>query len=128
MDFKRIMHVGIMAKNTGSLCNWYIKKLGFKKVYQLPATMERSEVYWLKFENNMIEIVPANNNMRRNRSIKDPGISHFSITVECFDEYLEKIIKKGIKVEDIHEFKEFKCGFFNDGEGNLVEILSFTKL
>jgi len=125
MTFKDIMHVGIMTEDPVSLCNWYEEKLDFKIVYKLPPTTKRSEVYWLKFDNNIIEIVPSNKNRRHNRSMKDPGISHFSVSVKCFDEKLKELSKKGIKVENIHEFKEFKCGFFNDPEGNLVEILSF---
>lgn len=125
MNFKEIMHVGIMAIDSLSLANWYKEKLGFRVVYKLPPTNKRSEVYWLKSGNNMIEIVPSNKNKIHYRSIKDPGISHFSIVVQNFEEKLEYLNKKGIKVENIHEFKEFKCGFFNDLEGNLVEVLSF---
>lgn len=127
MTFKNIMHVGIMAQDPVSLCEWYKEKLGFKIVYKLPPTAKRSEVYWLKFENNMVEIVPSNNKKRYNRSMKDPGISHFSIAVKCFNEKLKELSKKKIIVQDIHESEEFKCGFFNDPEGNLVEILSLHK-
>ena len=127
MSFKNKMHIGIMSENTNRLCRWYEEKLNFKKVHVLPATEKRSEVYWLEFEGNVIEIVPANNTVRAKRSIKDPGLSHYSITVKDFDKIMADLKEKKIEINNIHVFNDFRCGFFSDLEGNLVEILSFNK-
>ena len=125
MDFKQEGHIGLMAEYPLKLRKWYEDVLDFKVIYKLPATEQRMGVYWLQRGNNVIEIVPANKKERITRERKDPGLSHFSITVDDFDRFVDALKKKNIIVNDIHEFNAFRCGFFEDLEGNLIELISF---
>lgn len=124
--FKRFGHIGIAAKDPEVLCKWYCDVLGFEVIFEIPKTKHRRvPIYFIQFgTRTAIEIVPASDKRKVRREISDPGFSHIAISVNDFDEAVKSLKSKGITFRDIRQTSVgWKLGYFDDPEGNLIEII-----
>lgn len=120
--FGELEHVAIAAQDTERLANWYMEVLGYELGYRDPKT----GTYFIKRGGkSMLEITPANTQLRAKRGMKDPGISHLAIWVDDFDHSHSALAAKGVKfVSEVDEEKGVKkVIFFEDPEGNLLHLM-----
>jgi len=124
--FKWFGHIGIAAKDPESLCKWYCDVLGFKVIFEIPETERRPvPIYFIQFKTKTtIEIIPASDEEKIKRETNDPGFSHIGIPVDDFDEAAEYLKSKGITLRNVRQTGlGWKIGYFDDPEGNLIEIV-----
>jgi len=124
--FKRFGHIGIAAKDPEALCKWYCDVLGFKKIFEIPRTEHRKiPIYFIQLETKTtVEILPAGNKDKIERGTNNPGLSHIGIPVEDFNEAVRNLELKGITLRNVRQTGlGWKIGYFDDPEGNLVEIV-----
>ena len=118
-----IEHIGIAAKDSKVLSEWYNKTFGTKTVYD-----NGKGTYFVAFESgDMIEIVSADTDKTPDTE-KLQGIRHvaLSVTKEAFDE-LVKVLKADDGVEEVHDVSEndkgLKTYWFKDIEGNFMHLI-----
>jgi catechol 2,3-dioxygenase-like lactoylglutathione lyase family enzyme len=119
----RIGHLGIYARNVEALANWYRDVLNFEVVTKL-ENPDRPPIYFLKSRQGVeIEILPTTKE-RRIRELRDPGFSHICITVDSFEEFATYLESKGISLHGVRDTSAgWKIGYFEDPEGNVLEIM-----
>lgn len=119
----RIDHVGIYARDSDSLSDWYCNTLGLTVVRKLEKT-GRPPIYFLRGEAGLdIEILPTTE-QGEGRELKDAGLSHVGIVVDDLDEAVSCLTSKGIYVHDIRYTSQgWGIAYFEDPEGNRLEIL-----
>lgn len=112
--FENLEHIAIIAKNrsTKALADWYCKVLGFKVTLELKKE-GRPPVYFLKLKNgSYLEIIPPNFPF------------HLGFPVDNFEKAVKELASEGIALENIRvTSKGWKEGFFNDPEGNKLQII-----
>lgn len=120
---KGIEHIGIAARDSKALTDWYVKTFGTKIVYD-----NGKGTYFVAFENgDMIEIVSAQGEAGINDE-KTAGIRHIALTVdkESFESVV-KILKADSGVEEVHDVSEnakgIKTYWFRDIEGNFMHLI-----
>jgi catechol 2,3-dioxygenase-like lactoylglutathione lyase family enzyme len=70
-----------------------------------------------------IEILPTTKE-RKNRVLEDQGFSHIGIVVDNFDDFASYLKSKGISLHDVrYTSAGWKIGYFEDPEGNVLEIV-----
>lgn len=118
----KLEHVGICAKDTTALKDWYTKLFNFKVVYD--NKKERPTYFLLMDDNSMLEIYPAEGqaDMLNN---KVQGIRHLAFGTDNID--MEHEILKSNIVEIIDDLKPGSNGvktvFFRDPEGNIIHFI-----
>lgn len=118
-----IEHVGIFAKDTKALKDWYIEVLGFVEVYD-----NGKGTYFLKApDGSMIEFVLQDDDPGV-FGPKAKGIRHLALTVDDFDKEVEFLVSK--KVEVVPGQTPAKSAtqtfFFRDPEGNVLHLIKRT--
>jgi catechol 2,3-dioxygenase-like lactoylglutathione lyase family enzyme len=116
-------HIGVYARDSVSLSQWYIDKLGFTVVRTLEKE-GRPPIFFLKGEKGMvIEILPTTSRQTK-RELSDPGYSHIGLVVDDLDLALTSLQSKGVSVYDVRKTSNgWTIGYFNDPEGNRLEII-----
>ena len=119
---KGIEHIGICAKDTDSLKDWYVKLFGFKVVYENNKTPKTYILY--VNDGSMIEIYPASEDSEI-CSNKVKGIRHIALIAENFEEMCKTL--KDNCVDIIDEAKVSASGvktiFFRDLEDNVLHLI-----
>ena len=118
-----IEHIGIVAKDTAALKDWYLKVFGGKVVYD-----NGKGTYFIAFEDgSMIEFVSAE--AERCEDVeRSAGIRHIALAVDenSFDEIVA-VLKADDKVEEVHDVSEYAKGlktyWFKDIEGNFMHLI-----
>lgn len=118
---KGIEHVGLLARNTEYLKEWYVRVFGFRLVLD-----NGKETFFIMApDKSMIELIKTN----EEGGILGPKISgfrHLAFTVDEFDETVDKL--KHEKIEIISEPKTSQDGtkifFFRDPEGNILQLIN----
>ena len=121
----KIGHFAIAAKDTEALCKWYCDVLGFEVVIETPKTESRPHpVYFIQLGNKIvIELIPASNKERIEREANDPGFAHIAMPVDNFNETTDDLKSKGITLYNVRQTSlGMTIGYFDDPEGNLLEI------
>lgn len=117
--FNGLEHTAIASPNPGALAQWYVDNLEFHINYTYDGN------YFVKAKNgSMIEIIPSEGERPSNK-MKDPGIRHFAIEVDDFDQAAE--ILKSRNVEFITgpiNNKGNRLVFFTDLDGNILHLIS----
>lgn len=116
-------HVGICAKDTMALKDWYVKVFNFEVVYD---NKKNPPTFFLKLsDNSMIEIYSADEEGQFG-SNKVQGIRHIALSVENFEEEYKSLLDNGVEI--IEEAKTsgsgVKTAFFKDIEGNILHFIS----
>ena len=117
-------HVAIYAKDPVALCKWYREVLNLEIVREL-IDINNRPFYFLKSKDSKCTIeILATTEERKERKLKDPGLSHLCFSVEDFDKAVSDLKSKGITVHDIRTTKHgWRIGYFEDPEGNTIEIV-----
>lgn len=120
---KGIEHIGIAAKDSKALADWYVKTFGTKIVYD-----DGKGTYFVAFENgDMFEIISAQSESGENEE-KTAGIRHIALTVDSdsFDKVVG-VLKADSNVLEVHDVlenaKRVKTYWFRDIEGNFMHLI-----
>lgn len=118
-----IEHLGIVARDTAALKNWYLKVFGGKVVYD-----NGKGTYFLAFEDgSMIEFVSSEED-RPEEIERTQGVRHIALAVDSksFDE-ITAVLKADERVEEVHDVSEnakgLKTYWFKDIEGNFMHLI-----
>lgn len=114
-------HIGICAKDTVSLKDWYVKHFNLDVVYD---NKKDKPTFILKFpDRGLLEIYSAESENDK-YSNKHQGIRHLAFGSDNIeDEY--KRLKKDVSIEKelTEDAKGIKTFFFRDLEGNLIHYV-----
>ncbi|SET66447.1 Glyoxalase/Bleomycin resistance protein/Dioxygenase superfamily protein [Natronincola peptidivorans] len=115
-------HIGICAKDTIALKDWYIKLFNFKIVYD--NKKEKPTYFLLMEDNSMLEIYAADNETEA-LSNKYQGIRHLSFGTDDIEKEYENLLEHNVEIiEAIKEnAKGIKTVFFKDIEGNIIHFI-----
>lgn len=116
-----IEHIGIFAKDTEALRDWYAEMFGWKTVYD-----NGKGTYFLKADDGvMIEFVKSDID-GGSQDMKATGLRHIAISVDNFDELVEKLKCAEVKVltEASVNSKGIGTIFFEDPDGNVLHLIS----
>ena len=121
--FKGIEHVGIYARDSAALAQWYCNTLGWRVIFQ---SKDSPPAFFVASDNgNMLEIIPTKAPTPQPPALTDPGHRHLAITVDDFDKAYATLQSK--KVNFIEPPKEGAAGarvvFFRDFEGNILHLI-----
>lgn len=122
--FKGIEHVGILARDSEKLAQWYQQTLGWHAVW---VSETKPRTFFLASENrSMVEIIPTTQPVPAALpELPDPGHRHLAIAVDDFDKACAALQAK--KVSFIEPPKEGAGGakvvFFRDCEGNILHLI-----
>lgn len=116
---KSIEHIGIYARDSKLLAEWYVNTLGFEIV------IAKNGNYFIKAEDkSMIEICIAKVEIGRFND-KANGIRHIALEVDDFDAAVDRLLKANVEV--VYEPKVSDSGvktfFFRDPEGNVLHLI-----
>lgn len=118
-----IEHIGVAAKDTAALKDWYIEMYGGRVVYD-----NGKGTYFVQFpDGSMIEFVTASEDSKDELE-RSQGIRHFafSVTPKAFDEIVAKL-KADERVEEVHDVSEsakgIKTYWYKDIEGNFSHLI-----
>ena len=120
---KGIEHIGVVAKDSKTLTDWYVKTFGTKIVYD-----NGKGTYFVAFgSGDMIEIISATEDGGKNEE-KSAGIRHIAIAVDKDDfDGVVAILKADSGVEEVHDVSEnakgIKTYWFRDIEGNFMHLI-----
>lgn len=117
-----IEHVGIYAKQSKALADWYVHMFDGKIVYENAA----KGTYFVAFtDGSMIEICKSETDGDA-AAMTDAGIRHLALTVDDFEAFVEKI--RAEKLEILADAKVAPNGvktiFFRDIAGNILHLIS----
>ncbi len=118
----KLEHIGICAKDTVKLKDWYIKLFDLKIVYDNKKEMP---TYFLLMEDgNMIEIYPSDSDTD-SADNKAQGLRHLAFATDDIEKAYE-----GLKAENVAIIEDFKVHpnmvktvFFKDPEGNILHFI-----
>ncbi len=114
----QLEHVGIGAKDTTTLAQWYCEIFGLQIVYQ---TSDEIPIYFLGHPaiDFKLEIFPLDVPQK----FEETGI-HISFKVSSLDETLSYFDNKGIEYGAVkHLMKNGKTVFFKDPVGHILQIV-----
>ena len=117
---KGIEHIGIAAKNSTVLKDWYVD------VFGMTVTRDNGKGgYFIADKNGTeIEIYPAEREERSECSNLTAGIRHIAFAVDNFDAEYKKLKEKNVEFVGEPIIKEkYSNLFFKDIEGNLLHII-----
>ena len=118
-----IEHLGVCAKDSKALTDWYVKTFGTKVVYD-----NGKGTYFVAFENgDMLEIMSAESDGAEYAE-KTKGVRHIALSVDkdSFDDVV-KTLKADSRVTEVHDVSEnakgLKTYWFCDIEGNFMHLI-----
>jgi glyoxylase I family protein len=105
---------------------FYTKHFGFRRARVFHAGSER-EFVMLRLKNMCIELFSSTGNRPERNSEHDVGFRHIAFEVSDLDNMMDRLKVDGVKVGEIIDYSDSVAGlricFFNDPEGNKVEIM-----
>lgn len=115
-------HIGICAKDTVVLKNWYIKLFNFKTVYD--NKKDKPTYFLLMEDNNMIEIYPMEHNSYCEGK-KYKGLRHIAFKTNAIEEEYQKLLDNNVKIleEPATSINGVKTVWFSDPEGNILHFI-----
>lgn len=116
-----IEHIGIFAKDTEALKNWYADMFGWKNVYD-----NGKGTYFLKADDGvMIEFVKSDIDGGKHE-MQATGLRHIAISVDNFDELVKKLLDANVKVLTDANVNAKGIGtmFFEDPDGNVLHLIN----
>jgi glyoxylase I family protein len=115
-------HIGLPARDSIALKQWYERVLGAKPLWdngQTPPTC------LLALGNVWVEIYPADKSVPQTADNKLAGFRHLALRVPSLDAAKAELEQRGVKFPD--EVRPAAGGgkvlFFADGEGNLLHFV-----
>ena len=117
--FNGLEHTAIASPNPQRLAEWYRDFLEFH------INFEYAGNYFVRGRNgSMIEIIPSEGERPSNK-MRDPGIRHFAIEVDNFDEGHAFLKEKGVLfLGEPFETQGNRLVFFADCDGNILHLIA----
>ncbi len=122
MDFA-LEHIGLAARNTVALKDWYVNTLGARLVFE---TGETPPAFFLALPGGaMIEIYPGNFSFNGTTDNKLNGWRHLALRVESIEKARAELEARGVTfTEPVKPAGGAgRVQFFADGEGNLLHLV-----
>ena len=118
-----IEHVGLAARDTGALRNWYARMLGAREVF---TDRKTPPAFILELSGSpLIEIYPADSAGGEMGNNKLAGWRHLALRVDSIESVRDELARRGVVFEE--PIKPAGGGgrvlFFKDGEGNLLHLV-----
>ncbi len=124
---KGIEHIGVMARDTAALAEWYERVLGMRTVFRndaSPATFFLAAGEGPVGRGSLIEIFPFREGPEYPAT---PGrqILHIAFAIEDWDAAVERLRSHGVSLigEPVDVFNGGRLAFFNDPEGNWLQLM-----
>ena len=119
----KIEHIGLHARNTTALAEWYVGTVGLHIVRRLEKP-SRPTIYFLAAAGGgEIEILPTEET-RAERALNAPGLSHIGLVVEDFEATEAHLGENGVHLQGVRDTSNgWRIGYFEDPEGNTLEIV-----
>ena len=116
-------HLGLAARDTVALKDWYCRVLGAVEVFK---NDEQPPAFLLKLPGSpMIEIYPAHTTSNRTNDNRLAGWRHVALRVESIEAAKAELEQRGVIFNE--PIKPAGGGgrvlFFPDGEGNLIHLV-----
>jgi len=114
-------HVGIAAKDTRALAEWYVRVLGFKVVYD-NKKQPIPTLFVQDAKGMAVEILPP----PADGQVQDSRATHFALWVDDFDAAKKELEAKGVVLEPEMSSPSFggtRIAFFSDPEGHRIQII-----
>jgi glyoxylase I family protein len=117
--FRGLEHTAIASPDPRALAQWYVDNLEFRINYTYDGN------YFIRAQNgSMIEIIPSEGDRPSNK-MKDPGIRHFAIEVDDFDQAATVLKFRGIEfIAGPFNNQGNRLVFFTDADGNILHLIS----
>ena len=115
-------HVGLCAKDTAALKDWYVKLFNFKVVYD--NGKERPTFFLLMEDNSLIEIYPADLEADA-CSNKQQGLRHLAFGTDNIDREYSRLIEYGVDITEGRKTSPSGAStvYFRDTEGNIIHFV-----
>jgi len=118
-----VEHVGIYARDSVALAEWYARHLQLKEVRRIERGGRPPVVFLQGEDGAVLEILPTTA-AAMDRHLDSPGYSHLGIVVADLEAASERLAEEGIEVSGVRETSNgWKIGYFRDPEGNLLELV-----
>lgn len=119
MLYTGLEHTAIASPHPQRLAQWYVETLGFRINHEYDGN------YFVKAPNGaMLEIIPSEGEPLP-AQMKTPGIRHLAVMVADFDEAVEDLKQRGVKiVSEPLNLSGNRLLFFADLDGNLLHLIS----
>jgi catechol 2,3-dioxygenase-like lactoylglutathione lyase family enzyme len=116
-------HLGLAARNTPALRDWYINTLGAELLF---SNNENPPAFLLRLPGGaVIEIYPAHDQIDATANNRLAGWRHIALRVDSIETSRAKLESRGVRFED--QPKPAGGGgrvlFFKDDEGNLLHLV-----
>ncbi|HHW02423.1 MAG TPA: VOC family protein [Thermoanaerobacterales bacterium] len=115
-------HVGICAKDTVALKDWYVRLFNLKVVYD--NKKEKPTFFLMLPDGGLIEIYPAEVSSESVNN-KYQGIRHLAFGTDNIEKEYENLLKNNVEIltELSTNAKGVKTVFFKDIEGNIIHFI-----
>lgn len=117
-----VEHIGLAAKNTIQLKDWYVQKLGAEVLFQMP---QNPPAYLIRLGGMIIEIYNAAMFEAQVGDNRVGGWRHLALKVDSLGEAKDWLGARGVEFSE--EVKPAGGGgkvlFFRDTEGNLLHLV-----
>ena len=117
-----IEHIGLYAKDTKKLADWYVENMNAKIVFT-----NDSGVYFIAFsDKSMIEICKNEDEANIPTEMTVPGLRHIALNVDDFESTVASIKAAGVEIltEPVTLPNGVSTMFFRDIEGNILHLIS----
>jgi catechol 2,3-dioxygenase-like lactoylglutathione lyase family enzyme len=117
-----VEHIGLAAKDTTQLKDWYVQKLGAEILFQMP---QNPPAYLVRLGGMIIEIYNAAICDAQVGDNQVGGWRHLALKVDSLPKAKEWLSSRGVQFSE--EVKPAGGGgkvlFFRDAEGNLLHLV-----
>jgi glyoxylase I family protein len=117
-----VEHLGLPARDTGALKDWYVRTLGGKMVFTDGQT---PPIFFVQLSGAIFEIYQSNRSLPDTTDNKLAGFRHIALRVDSIEAAKAELEKRGVKFTE--QIRPAAGGgrvlFFQDLEGNLLHLL-----
>lgn len=118
-----VEHVGIYAQDSATLAGWYASILGLKELRRIEKEGHAPVVFLQGEAGAVVEVLPTDV-APAERDLKRPGFTHLGIVVDDLDAQQERLAALGVELWGVRATSNgWKIGYFNDPEGNILELV-----
>jgi catechol 2,3-dioxygenase-like lactoylglutathione lyase family enzyme len=118
-----IEHIGIYAKDSAALADWYAKSLLLDEVRRIEKEGRPPVVFLKGASDVVIEILPTSESAVP-RELSTPGFTHLGIVVDDLGAEQARLAELGVEMWGIRATSNgWKIGYFHDPEGNTLELI-----
>ena len=118
-----VEHVGIYARDSGALAEWYARTLELREIRRIEKEGRPPIVFLQGDRGAVIEILPTDA-APSDQNLDSPGFTHLGIVVEDLVVQGERLADLGVQLWGVRDTSNgWKIAYFNDPEGNILELV-----